>query len=790
MVRPSYLSSSYLKSRAMYLLIATMVLIIVLLLAAWAWWRQSLPLLEGSIVTGQLSEPALIHRDQQGVVMIQSSDRNSSAFALGFLHAQERFFQMDLLRRSSAGELSELVGPAALKKDKKVRRHQFRKRAERNIEAMPETQRQLLDHYVRGVNFGLLHLGSKPWEYFLLGQDPRPWSAADSLLTTFSMYLTLQSEEGKFERRDTALADLLPQDLYTFYFPAGGIWDAPLIGEEEPISTIPETPISSLLDKNDPIAYQTMESDDKVYGSNNWVVGGALTEHGGAILANDMHLGLNVPNIWFRVGWNIPGTNRTIRGVTLPGGPIVVAGSNGAIAWGFTNTGADWGDLIPLELNSDATQYLTPDGWRDITLEEEIIKVKSAPDEALIVKKTIWGPVIGKDHRGTPLAYRWVAHDIPAGNMNLLQMESITTTSEALILGPAIGIPHQNLLVGDQKGNIGWTIAGPIPKRFGFDGSRSVSWAEGKTYWDGYLTTEEQPRIYNPANHRLWSANARTIDGNWLKIMGDHGYALGARQQQIRDNLLARQQFDEQSLLDIQLDDRAIFLQRWQQHLTEFLRGREGYSETYQLVQNWGGRASPDSVGYRIVRNYRLKFMELCTAPILTFMRKSQPNFSFGQLKRQFEYPIWTLTQEEPQHLLNPDFESWTALKLAALDQVLEKMSADGLPLLQQTWGEQNTASIRHPLARAISAIDWFTAMPEDQLAGDTHMPRFQSPTHGASERMVVSPGREEHGIFHMATGQSSHPLSPFFGKGHADWVEGNPSPLKEGESRYLLKLQ
>ncbi|WP_299581179.1 penicillin acylase family protein [uncultured Microbulbifer sp.] len=785
MARPSYLNS-----RILRLLLVVVAFAALTFLTIWLWWRQSLPILEGHLDTGKIIQPAVIHRDDQGVVMIQSTDRNSSAFALGFLHAQERFFQMDLLRRSSAGELAELVGPAALRKDKKVRRHQFRKRAERNINAMPEAQRQLLEHYVRGVNFGLLELGTRPWEYLLLGQEPRPWNAADSLLTTFSMYLTLQSEEGKFERRDTAVAELLPQDLYTFYFPAGGSWDAPLIGKSEPAGPLPETPISSLLGKADPIVYQTMESDDKVYGSNNWAVGGALTEHGGAIIANDMHLGLSVPNIWFRAGWNIPNTDRHIRGVTLPGGPIIVAGSNGAIAWGFTNTGGDWGDLIPLELNQNGTQYLTPDGWRDLAIEQETIKVKGAPDELVVVEKTIWGPVIGTNHRGTPLVYRWVAHDMPGGNMNLLRMESVTTTSQALDLGPQIGIPHQNFVVGDRKGNIGWTIAGAIPRRVGFDGSRSVSWAEGKAYWDGYLSAEEQPRIDNPSSHRLWSANARTVNGDWLKTIGDHGYALGARQQQIRDSLLAGEEFDEQDLLDIQLDDRAIFLQRWQQHLSEFLQDREGYTEVYHQVRNWGGRASADSVGYRIVRNYRLQFMTLSTAPILTYMRKSQPRFSFGQLKRQFEYPIWTLAQEEPQHLLNPDFESWTALKLAALNQVLDQMSADGHPLKQQTWGQQNTASIQHPLARAFSAINWFTAMPRDQLSGDTHMPRFQSPTHGASERMVVSPGREDRGIFHMATGQSSHPLSSFFDSGHLNWVEGKPSPLMEGESHYQLTLQ
>ncbi|AWF81154.1 penicillin acylase family protein [Microbulbifer sp. A4B17] len=771
------------------LLLGFGVIILLFFIAAWLWLRQSLPILDGIITTGELKEAVVIERDTQGIPLIHSENRSSSAYALGFLHAQERFFQMDLLRRSSAGELSELLGSSTVKHDQKVRLHQFRQRAERNISAMPVEQKSLLDQYVKGVNFGLNNLAAKPWEYLLLGQEPRPWSSADSLLTIYSMYLTLQSERGSYEFRDTALAELLPADLYAFYFPKGGRWDAPLFGEPRKKVSIPETPISSLLEKQDSIVYQPMESDDKIYGSNNWVIGGSLTAHGGAILANDMHLGLSVPNIWYRAGWSIPGSNRFIRGVTLPGGPIMVAGSNELVAWGFTNTGGDWSDLIPLELSEDGDQYKTPDGWRNFGLKTESIAIKGDDPKVVEVRTTIWGPVIGTNHRGAPLAFRWVAHDIPGGNMNLLSMEAVRTAEEALNLGPSIGIPHQNLVVGDSEGNIGWSVAGAIPKRVGFDGSRSVSWADGNAYWDGYISAQEYPRLYNPESARIWSANARIVDGDYLKLMGNHGYALGARQQQIRDRLFAQETFNERDLLKIQLDDQALFLERWQQHLLSLLEDQEDYREINDQIQNWGGRASVDSVGYRIVRNYRLKLMELTTAPILTYMRRHQPNFSFGQLKRQFEYPLWEMAQNEPQQLLNPDFESWNAIKLAALDQVLEKMSRSNQPLKRQSWGAENMAKIQHPLGKAIPPLNWFLAMPAEPLEGDTHMPRFQSPTHGASQRLVVSPGRDSHGIFHMATGQSAHPLSPFFGNGHKDWTEGNASPLAKRETRYRLTL-
>ncbi|SDK17539.1 penicillin acylase family protein [Microbulbifer yueqingensis] len=761
-----------------------------LLAAAWLWLRQSLPLLDGVLHTGQLEEPVSIRRDAQGIPMIVSDSRASIAFGLGFLHGQERFFQMDLLRRNSAGELSALVGPAALEHDREVRVHQFRKRAERNVAALPRDHREVLSHYVKGVNYGLAQLGSHPWEYLLLGKEPRPWTEADSLLSVFSMYLSLQSPIGKFEQRDTALADLLPGDLYGFFFPEGGNWDAPLVGEARGPVSLPRTDIATLLQADDTIAYQVMESDDQVFGSNNWVVGGALTEHGGAILADDMHLGLDVPNIWYRAGWSIPGTDRKMRAATLPGGPIAVVGSNGRIAWGFTNTMGDWGDLVKIEVSEDGKRYRTPDGWTEFSIEKERIMVKGAVPETLEVRKTIWGPVVGSDHRGTPLAYRWVAHDIRGANLNLLQMEKAESAEEALDLGPQLGIPHQNLVVGDSDGNIGWTVGGAVPRRVGLDGSRSLSWADGEAYWDGYLDNSEQPRVYNPPSNRIWTANSRVMDGPRLAVMGNHGYALGARQQQIRDALFAADSFTEQDLLELQLDDRALFLERWQQQLLALLDRNEDYADVRRELEQWGGRASADSVGYRIVRNYRLKFLEMATAPVLTYMRRFQEDFSFGPMKRQLEYAAWEMNSTEPAHLLNPDFESWRALKFTALDRVLEKMAASGLPLAEQTWGVQNTARIRHPLGRALAPVNWFTAMPADQLSGDTHLPRAQSPTTGASQRMVVAPGREENAIFHMATGQSAHPLSPFFGNGHHDWVEGNPSPLVEGEPVHRLTLE
>jgi penicillin amidase len=309
-------------------------------------------------------------------------------------------------------------------------------------------------------------------------------------------------------------------------------------------------------------------------GSNNWAVAGAFTADGGALVANDMHLGLQVPNIWYRaaLSWPDAAGERRLAGVTLPGTPTLVAGSTGVVAWGFTNTMGDWNDVVVIEVDpADAGIYRTPDGPRRFEPVTETIAVKGAAAATLDVIGTIWGPIIGRDHRGRPLALRWVAHDPEAVNLELWRIESARTVDEALTIAAGVGIPAQNLVVADRSGRIAWGVMGRIPRRAGFDGRLPGSWADGTRRWDGWLEPAEYPRLVDPPSGRLWTANARVVDGAALALIGDDGYDLGARAGQIRDGLMAIERATVADMLRVQLDDRALFLERWRTLLAGIL---------------------------------------------------------------------------------------------------------------------------------------------------------------------------------------------------------------------------
>ncbi|HEV2844927.1 MAG TPA: penicillin acylase family protein, partial [Thermoanaerobaculia bacterium] len=326
--------------------------------------RASLPQLDGERALAGLSAPVEVERDDLGVPTVRGASRVDIARAIGFLHAQDRFFQMDLLRRQSAGELAEIIGAPALETDREHRVHRFRTRARRVQEAAPPADRALLAAYTEGVNAGLAALGEKPFEYLALRVDPAPWRPEDSILVVYSMFIELHDEDGSNESELGTLRDTLPREMFEFLAPAGTEWDAPIAGEAFATPPIPGPEVFDIR-KRPAVARpkaaslrpeSSWEEDDgrAAIGSNNWAVAGSHSADGRALLANDMHLDIRVPNTWYRASFARPdGAGGTLRmtGVTLPGVPAIVVGSNGHVAWGFTNSYGDWTDLVELEVD-------------------------------------------------------------------------------------------------------------------------------------------------------------------------------------------------------------------------------------------------------------------------------------------------------------------------------------------------------------------------------------------------------------------------------------------------------
>ncbi len=760
--------------------------------------RGSLPILEGSQPLPGLSAAVRVERDALGVPTVRGETPADVARAVGFLHAQERFFQMDLLRRRAAGELAELFGEGAAAWDAGVRMHRFRARAARTVARASGPEAALLAAYSEGVNAGLAALRRPPFEYLLLGVSPRPWQAEDSILAVHSMFIELHDETGGHESSLGVLHDVLPPALATFLDARGGEWDAPITGGAFAVPPLPGPEIVDLraLPRSASPPRRHSWREPSTAGSNNWAVAGAFTAHGGALLADDMHLGLAVPNIWYRASLAWPGDTGEIRvtGVTLPGTPAVVAGSNGRVAWGLTNAYGDFSDLVVLEEDEAAGTYRTPDGTQSPSRVTEMIRIKGSEDRAVEVEETIWGPVVDRDHRGRRRALRWTAHDPEAVNLTVLDLATTDTIDEAMAVASRAGIPPQNFVVADHHGRIGWTIMGRIPRRVGCDGRLPAAWADGGCRWDGLLAPAEAPRLTDPPSGRLWTANARTVDGAMLALLGDGGYALGARARQIRDALLALDNASEADMLAIQLDDRALFLGPWRERLlavltSAALASRPRLAFLLPLVREWSGRASAGDAGYRYVRAFRQTTMEAVLAPLVAPCSEADGRFRVGALT-QAEGVVTRLLAERPLHLLEARFASWDDLLLTAAEEAVNAVAGDDEDLAAHTWGRRNTAAIAHPLSRAVPALSVLLDMPREPLDGDGHMPRVQGPDFGASERFAVSPGREERGYFHMPGGQSGHPLSPFYRAGHAAWVKGEATSFMPGPTVYILTLR
>jgi penicillin amidase len=809
-----------------YIVGAVAVLVLAPLAVVHTVLRASLPQLDGTIRSGGLTAPVTIERDNRGVPTIMAANRVDLAYATGFVHGQDRFFEMDLSRRLAAGELSELFGAVAVEQDKKVRLFHFRKVARAVMDEAPAEQKAVVEAYVRGVNDGLSSLHSRPWEYWVLGSPPVPWKPEDTVLVVHSMWWDLQS--GGFQRE--ALRRELNARIggkvcdagwkcgLRFFYPARSEWDAPdsvatgQLGSAPvasdivpPAAGIPGPDVldvrgatAAKVSAGTPTAYVPpefafgQENDD--VGSNNWAIAGRLTTTGSALVASDMHLGQRVPTLWYHARLRTK-DGLDLNGVTLPGAPLLVAGSNGHIAWAFTNAIGTWlnVEIVPCTAVGES-EMQTTSGVVPLTAEREEIHVKGAPTVIEDVKSGRAGTLLrAEPERQTCWFGSWLATLPAATNMGAIGLEHAQSVADAMALAPGIGIPHQNFVVGDREGHIGWTIAGRIPTDIGAER------ASGHSPW---TTAENHPRIVDPPVGRIWTANARVTDderqeaaiGGDVASLGSE-YDLGARARQVRDDLAAIEgPATPAQMLKVQTDDRALFLGRWHDFLLKLIdddsvRDHPRRAEFKQALGDWQARADVNSVSYRLVRAYH-KRVEAALWGMIGRALQIPPGDS-PILPSQFEVPLWQLIHEQPLHMLAADYASWHDFLLAALDSTIDDLDKTCGPKLGQcTWGTRRIVKIQHPISHGLPILAPLLDMPTVQLPGDHDMPRVQDGDFGASERFAVSPGHEEQGYLHLPGGQSGHPLSPYYRAGFMEWARGEPLPFLPGKAEHTLTLQ
>jgi penicillin amidase len=541
--------------------VGRIVLIVVIVVAAvLLWLRTSGPMPGAPLRLAGLTAPVTVTRDRFGVPTIDAANDHDAFFTLGFLHAQERLFQMELVRRAGAGRLAELVGPAALPIDKYMRVLGLYRAAEAQYSSLSAPTRADIDAYAAGVNAWLAQRRvALPPEYYLLGARPKPWRPADTLVWGKLMSLQLAGNFRDELLRARLLQHITPAELAVLY---------PAYPKDAPSFTGARNAWLKGLDL-DAIYAELPAIVGPTYESNNWVLDGKHTVSGKPLLANDPHLALTAPGAWYLARLKTPGMD--VAGVTAPGDPYVVLGHNAHIAWGFTTTTGDVEDLFIEKVDpKDPTHYLTPTGSAAFVTREETIAVKGAAPVKLTVRETRHGPVIsdlGGKYAATAAAATvlalqttWLAPDdrSPEALHGIDRAANWTEFRDALKQFTA---PEQNMVFADDAGEIGFIAPGHIPIRAKGDGYMPVPGWSGDYDWTGFIPFDDLPQGYNPPGGRFVTANQKIVPDSY-KYFISRDWDIPNRAERIDQLLDAKKKFGPDDFAAIQADTLSLMAQR------------------------------------------------------------------------------------------------------------------------------------------------------------------------------------------------------------------------------------
>jgi penicillin amidase len=763
--------------------------LLVLALGAYGLMAASLPRRGGEATVPGLAADVSIDLDARAIPTIHAGSFIDALRGQGYMHAQERFFEMDLTRRSAAGELAALFGERALGADLAQRPFELRAHARAALAELPAEQRAWLAAYTEGVNAGLRDLRSRPPEYWLLGAAPVPWQIEDSLLVVLAFY-TMLSNNDSFERTQGLLHDTVPPAVYAFLTPSTSRFDRPLVGAslDDPTGGYAPLPIpdAATIDLRGAPAptrgsMQRVEPPLSGPGSNQWAVDASRSANDQALLANDPHLGLRLPSVFYRSELEWPGG--VARGVGIPGLPGILIGASATLAWGATVSNADQADWVVVELDpSDARRYRTPDGFEAFGSHIADIAVAGRKDpQHLAIETTRWGPIVAHDGRGRPLALHATWLDPHGLNLAMLGIAHAATVADGIAALERWAGPSINWMLADDQGQIGWIVNGPLPRRVGFDGSRPESWADGSHAWDGELPP---PKLVGGRDGALFTANNRTLPPEAAAAVS-RMWMRPLRARRIDELLHARRTFAPVDFLAMQLDTRAEGYEQIRDAVLEAVPADEPealLARAREHVQRWNGRADVDQPGFRILQAYYRALLERAIAPLLAPAVAADPSYVYRWPLA--DEVLRRLLDERPPHLLTREYADWRQfLRQVLLDTARAIETQDGERGIDAPWGAVNTLDVAHPFAAlgVLAPLAPFLRLPAVPLPGSMVSLRVATPSFGAVIRMAVAPAAPADGILEMAGGQSGHFLSPQFADQQQDWVGGAATPFLAG---------
>ena len=772
-------------------------MIVLLLIAAavigWllAMARSALPDLDGPVPVAGISAPVSVNRDGHGVPTIEAATLDDLFFAQGYITAQDRLFQMDLLRRAAAGELSEIVGDIALKHDRQQRILGIRATAEKGLPAATPEDREQFAAYARGVNAYIrTHRDRLPLEFRALGYSPRPWTEKDSLMIAYQMVQTLSTNPLFALARERVLAKLGPQltaDLYVNTSWRDHPPTAAAPGLDAPPPDEPATPARSVASAGHlapselsallgPWLEPFLREQPVALGSNNWVVSGAHTVTGKPLLSNDMHLGHQMPNLWYEA--HLHSGDFDVAGVTLPGYPYVIVGHNRRVAWGFTNVGPAIEDAF-IETFNDQGQYLTPDGWKQPEVRREVIHVKGKPDVVVNVEVTRHGPIVTELTSGETrkIALRWTLYD---GIRNpFFQVDSAQNWEQFRRAFSEFDAPGQNVVYADVDGNIGYQATGKVPIRAAGDGSLPVNGSDNAHEWVSYIPFDKLPSVFNPPSGIIATANGRITPDGYPYSIGvqweapwrtDRIYrVLGSGRKFAAADMLALET-DVYSELDRFVADRFVYA------IDHAKNASPRAHQAADILRNWNGQMDANLAAPTIATQARTELRRMLLAAKLGDYPLSGGPESWETYHWMME-TVWleNVLTNHPARWLPPTYASYDDLLAAAMDEGLKKAPAD---LNSWKWGPQDSVTIQNPILGRIPLLRRWTGPGENPQSGSGYTVKAAGRDYGPSERFTADLSNLDASTLNTVTGQSGNFLSPYYMDQWKAWYTGFTFPL------------
>lgn len=777
--------------------------IVVVALGMAVWWfvYRPLPPLDGSLSLPGLKSEVTVERDNWGIPHIRATSVEDLAEAQGFVTAEDRLWQMDLLRRAARGQLSEVLGPATLKIDKDFRVLNFSRAAEVDLQMTSPEVRRVMEAYARGVNhFIEMRSNRLPIEFTLLNYKPTPWQASDSLVLACYMYRTLTDTRQEEMRRAVVTAKVGPE-LAKDLFRADASMDHFVVGDpgygkdrraqtanpdEDDDSADPEDvlkanvrpePSPAGADAPDvtsalagEVAEWLSESQRQIrqsLGSNNWVVAGEHTATGKPLLANDMHLELTLAPIWYEVHLTAPEWN--VKGFSLPGAPMVVVGHNDRIAWGFTNNGADVLDLYIETFNAaNPDEYLVNGEWKKADVYDEVIKVKGQPDEHLRLVVTRHGPVV-KEEGDKGYAMRWTVLEPGALCTFYNWLGKAQNWAEFRETMKGIWGPGQNVVYADVDGNIGYILGAHVPVRKKGHGEVPVPGDTDDYEWTGYIPFEELPQAFNPESGLIITANARVVGPNYKPYITDH-WEEPYRTARIYDLLHDKQDLRPEDMLRVQADTYSyphVFIAEQLVAATNSAPPKdERARKLIQQAKDWNGIADANSPVVSFLDATMYRALHLILQPQL-----GDDTDLYQWRKVAFLQRILT---ERPARWLPSDYKSYDELLAAAADQAvlrLQERTKDKDPD-DWPWKKFNYLDMLHPIGRE-GLLKKLLSITDQPQSGTEYSPRAASRHHGPSERFVANLADWDRSIMVITGGESGQPGSEHYRDQFPYWFEG-----------------